>query len=70
MENNIIKEFYGENGFDYAYIYPGINKVEQGVGRVIRTDNDKGRILLIDDRYATDKYLNLMPRAWQPIYKF
>lgn len=70
MENNIIKDFYDENGFDYAYIYPGINKVEQGAGRVIRTESDKGRILLIDDRYSTDKYLNLIPRAWQPIYKF
>lgn len=70
MENNIIKEFYSENGFDYAYIYPGINKVEQGAGRVIRTENDKGRILLIDDRYASDKYLRLIPKGWQPIYKF
>lgn len=70
MENEIVREFYEENGFDYSYIYPGINKVEQGAGRVIRTETDKGRILLIDERYTTEKYLGLLPKYWHPIYKF
>ena len=70
VENEIIKEFYGKDGYDYAYIYPGINKIQQGAGRVIRTENDKGRVLLIDDRYATDKYSSLIPREWYPINKY
>ena len=70
MENDIIKDFYKEKGFDYAYIYPGINKVEQAAGRVIRTESDKGRILLIDERYISSKYLDLLPQSWKPIYKF
>ena len=63
-EGDIIKDHYEEKGFDYAYIYPGINKVMQAVGRVIRTEEDKGRILLIDDRYFTIKYRSLLPKEW------
>ena len=70
VENEIIKDFYGKDGYDYAYIYPGINKIQQGAGRVIRTESDKGRVLLIDDRYATDKYSSLIPREWYPINKY
>lgn len=70
VENEIIKDFYGKYGYDYAYVYPGINKIQQGAGRVIRTENDKGRILLIDDRYATNKYSILMPNEWQPISRY
>ena len=51
--------------FDYAYIYPGINKIMQAAGRVIRTEEDKGRILLIDDRYSTIKYKSLLPAQWE-----
>ena len=64
IENDIIKDYYGENGFDYAYVYPGINKIMQAVGRVIRTEEDKGRVLLIDDRYSNPKYKTLLPREW------
>lgn len=70
MRNEIIKEFYKENGYDYAYIYPGINKVQQAVGRVIRTETDVGRVLLIDDRYATNTYKMLLPNEWYPINKY
>lgn len=70
MNNEIIKDFYNENGYDYAYVFPGINKVQQAVGRVIRTETDKGRILLIDDRYATNKYKLLLPGEWYPIKKY
>lgn len=70
MNNEIIKDFYNENGYDYAYVFPGINKVQQAVGRVIRTETDKGRILLIDDRYATNKYKLLLPSEWYPIKKY
>lgn len=63
-EGDIIKDYYKEKGFDYAYIYPGINKVMQGVGRVIRTETDEGRVLLVDDRYFSSKYRNLLPKEW------
>jgi DNA excision repair protein ERCC-2 len=66
-EGDIIKDYYEEKGFDYAYIYPGINKVMQAAGRVIRTETDEGRILLIDDRYFTLKYRNLLPKEWEII---
>ena len=68
--NEIIREFYKDEGYDYAYVFPGVNKVLQGAGRVIRTENDKGRILLIDDRYITDKYGMLLPKEWYPMRKY
>lgn len=66
-EREALKEYYeklGLNGFDYAYVYPGIIKVLQGAGRCIRTENDKGIILLLDDRYFTNKYKELLPSDW------
>lgn len=70
MENEISREFFEVDGYDYAYVYPGINKVQQAAGRVIRTEFDKGRVLLIDDRYATYKYSTLLPAEWYPIKNF
>lgn len=64
IENDIIKDYFGESGYDYSYIYPGINKIMQAVGRVIRREDDKGRILLIDDRYTSLKYKTLLPKEW------
>ncbi len=54
-----------EAGYEYAYIYPGFNKVMQAVGRVIRTEQDSGVVWLIDDRYRQQTYLNLFPHEWQ-----
>ncbi len=56
----------GKNGFDYAYLYPGLNKVLQAAGRVIRTDSDRGVILLLDERFLTDSYTSLFPPEWKP----
>lgn len=64
IEREIIKDYFENKGYDYAYIYPGINKVLQAVGRVIRTEEDEGKALLVDDRYLTSKYKSLLPRAW------
>lgn len=64
IENNIIAEYFDSSGFDYSYTYPGINKVLQSAGRVIRTENDKGRILLIDRRYKDYKYKFILPKEW------
>lgn len=67
FRGNIIKDYFQSTlgqGFDYAYTYPGMNKVLQAVGRVIRTEEDKGSILLIDDRYGKSLYKDLMPPEW------
>lgn len=52
------------SGFDYAYRYPGMNKVLQAAGRVIRTPQDKGVVLLIDDRFVNLDTRRLMPPHW------
>jgi DNA excision repair protein ERCC-2 len=65
--NNILRSHYDEefqSGFDYAYTYPGLNKVIQAVGRVIRTETDRGIAILIDDRFNSPKYLRLYPKSW------
>ncbi|MDS0526207.1 ATP-dependent DNA helicase [Clostridium sp. SHJSY1] len=67
LEGDIIKSHFGEEGERIAYVYPGINKVMQAVGRVIRTEYDKGRVLLIDDRYIKGEYFNLLPNEWKPL---
>lgn len=69
-ELNIIREFYDikcERGYDYAYTYPGMNKVLQACGRVIRREEDRGIVVLIDDRYATPQYMSLFPEHWNCI---
>lgn len=66
-EREILRSFYtenGENGFDYAYRYPGMNKVLQAAGRVIRTKEDHGVILLLDERFRQREYSNLIPVEW------
>lgn len=68
-ERELFKSYYDAikgNGFDYAYLYPGINKVFQAGGRVIRTQNDRGVILLLDERFTGRSYLELFPREWLP----
>ena len=67
-EREILKEYFGEsgeNGFDYAYRYPGMNKVLQAAGRVIRTVEDAGVIALLDERFLQLTYRRLFPREWQ-----
>ena len=59
------------SGFDYAYRYPGMNKVLQAAGRVIRTPQDQGVVLLIDDRFVDLDYRRLLPPHWEqltPVY--
>lgn len=66
-ERELLRGFYdekGENGFDYAYRFPGMNKVLQSAGRVIRTTRDRGVILLLDDRFCSREYRGLFPREW------
>lgn len=66
-ERKILREYYDELcgfGFEYAYRYPGMNKVLQAAGRVIRTDEDEGVILLLDYRFLDMEYRELFPREW------
>ncbi len=66
-ERNILQEYYqnkSEMGYQYAYLYPGMNHVLQAAGRVIRTEADCGIVVLIDDRYATPEYCRLFPSHW------
>lgn len=67
-EREILKNYYDEQGlcgFDYAFRYPGMNKVLQAAGRVIRTDEDRGVILLLDERFLQSDYVPLFPREWE-----
>lgn len=66
-EQEILMQYFtdqGENGYDYAYQYPGMNKVLQAAGRVIRTAQDRGVILLLDDRFLHPEIQDLFPREW------
>jgi DNA excision repair protein ERCC-2 len=65
---DMIREYYDNKngmGFAYAYMYPGMNKVLQAAGRVIRSEEDRGVVVLIDDRFTTKVYRDLMPEHWQ-----
>lgn len=67
-EREILKQYFdagGESGFDYAYRYPGMNKVLQAAGRVIRTSDDIGVIALLDERFLQNTYKRLFPREWE-----
>jgi Rad3-related DNA helicase len=67
-EREILKDYFdeqGEFGFDYAYRFPGMNKVLQAAGRVIRTSEDIGTITLLDERFLQPSYLKLFPREWE-----
>lgn len=67
-EREILKKYYdtkGGGGFDYAFRYPGMNKVMQSAGRVIRTAADRGVILLLDERFLQGNYRRLFPREWE-----
>jgi len=67
-ENDLIRAYQDEingHGFSFAYIDPGMNKVMQAVGRLIRSETDKGCALLIDDRYLRSDYRNLFAQTWE-----
>ena len=66
-ERELLKKYFdkdGENGYDYAYKYPGMNKVLQAAGRVIRTAEDVGVVTLLDERFLERNYLRIFPREW------
>lgn len=68
LERDLIKEYFDRDmgsGFAYAYQYPGFNRVLQATGRVIRTDSDRGIIVLIDERFTNVHYRHLFPSHWR-----
>lgn len=68
-ERDLIRNYFhikNNSGYEHAYLYPGINKIMQAAGRVIRSENDKGIILLIDERYTHHQYQSLFPVEWFP----
>ena len=68
VEQEVLKGYFDETeekGFDFSYQYPGMNKVLQAAGRVIRTPGDRGVILLLDDRFLRRDHLELFPRGWE-----
>jgi DNA excision repair protein ERCC-2 len=67
-ENDILKDHFEQEygkGFEYAYQYPGLTKVIQAVGRVIRDTSDKGIAILMDERFSYSSYLSLFPPHWK-----
>ncbi|HZK53432.1 MAG TPA: ATP-dependent DNA helicase [Desulfosporosinus sp.] len=70
MERDIIRSYYettSGQGYEFAYLYPGFNKVLQAVGRVIRTEEDRGVVLLIDERFSQTSYKKLFPEEWRKV---
>jgi DNA excision repair protein ERCC-2 len=68
LERNLIKDYFdrqNNSGFAYAYQYPGLNRVMQATGRVIRTETDRGVIVLIDERFTHYRYQRLFPLQWR-----
>lgn len=68
-ERELLKSYFDKKngmGFDFAYLYPGMNKVLQAGGRVIRTENDRGIVALLDERFRYRQYTQLFPREWIP----
>ncbi|MBY0147932.1 ATP-dependent DNA helicase [Neobacillus niacini] len=68
FERNLIKDHFNmkeKNGYDYAYVFPGMNKVLQAGGRLIRSEEDHGTIVLVDDRFLQRHYQELMPQEWR-----
>lgn len=70
LEREMIRSYFQSTlnqGFEFAYMYPGLNKVFQAVGRVIRTEEDRGIVMLIDERFGHLSYIRLFPPEWKNI---
>lgn len=68
IERDLIRDYFhtrDKDGYDYAYVYPGMNKVLQAGGRLIRSERDQGLLMLVDDRYLQPHYAGLLPEEWK-----
>jgi len=69
-ERDLIRDYFqarNASGFDYAYTFPGMNRVLQAIGRVIRSETDQGVVLLIDARFNELRYRRLFPVWWRSV---
>jgi Rad3-related DNA helicase len=69
LERELINAYFAElydAGYEFAYIFPGFNKVLQASGRVIRSETDRGAVLLIDRRFTSRNYQSMFPDDWKP----
>ena len=69
VERDLIREFWqarAQPGFDFAYTFPGMNRVLQAAGRTIRSEKDRGVVLLLDERFARHPYAGMFPAWWNP----
>ncbi|MBL6692210.1 MAG: ATP-dependent DNA helicase [Pseudomonadales bacterium] len=66
IERDLIRDHFAEQGFEFAYQYPGLTRVLQTAGRLIRDPGDRGVLCLVDRRYAENRYLSLLPDHWDP----
>jgi len=69
-QRELIRDYFTRTmgaGFEYAYLYPGINRVLQAAGRVIRTETDRGVVFLIDERFSEHRYSSLLRQDWVPV---
>ncbi|MFN8007026.1 MAG: ATP-dependent DNA helicase [Terriglobia bacterium] len=67
FETELVRRHYEEScskGFEYAFLYPGMNRVVQSAGRIIRSETDRGIFVLLDRRFSYDNYMSLFPRDW------
>ena len=72
LERNLIRRYFDDReiaGFEYAYTFPGMNRVLQAAGRVIRTAEDRGLVLLIDQRFGQQRYRRMFPPFWRPVHR-
>ena len=65
-ERNLIQDHFGEAGREFAFAYPGMQRVLQTAGRLIRSEHDRGVLCLVDARFAKPFYRSLMPKSWHP----
>ena len=69
LENDVLRDLYEKKfgpgmGYRYAYLYPGLTRVFQAAGRVIRTETDVGFVYLIDERWSDPEHRSLLPPSW------
>ena len=64
IERDLIRDHFPHSGFEYAYQYPGMTRVLQTAGRVIRDENDRGVVCLVDKRFSERRYIDLLPQNW------
>jgi len=72
LERNLIRSYFDAqeiSGFEYAYTFPGMNRVLQAAGRVIRTDEDRGMVMLVDERFGQGRYRRIFPPFWYPVHQ-